>query len=91
MQFAADHPKNKTILENEDVTFSCKMIGNPKLDGYLWQVNGKNVSGFVTDSDSSSYTIRNAQAINVGIYSCLGYNSLGIGPPANAYLLIKSK
>ena len=91
MKNAADHPKNQTIKEGDDVTFSCRMIGNPTLQGYLWQVNGKNVTNFDVISGSSTLTVTNAQANNVGTYSCLGYNSLGIGPPANAYLLIKSK
>ena len=89
VKIAADHPQNKTIVEGQDAVFQCKMTGNPALQGYLWQVNGRNVT--TSKKDISTLTVSKAKASDVGIYTCLGFNSLGYGPPANAYLLIKSK
>ena len=90
VQSDADHPKNLTLSEGQEATFSCKTIGNPPTLSQKWQFNGvdipgKSCSGCLT----TTFTKASVTQADAGWYSCTGTNSLGEGPPARAQLLIK--
>ena len=87
----ADHPKNKTVETDESVEFKCNPVGNPSTTQYQWQFEGKNVTDPISGSGGTTYPVNKATTANEGRYSCLGYNDLGWGPPADAYLLIKGE
>ena len=91
VQFPKDHPKNQTLAEGQDVTFDCKMIGNPRTVRHKWQFNGVDIPGASCDNGcpSLSYTKSEVTQQDAGLYSCIGWNELGYGPPATAELFVK--
>ncbi|KAK2566577.1 Hemicentin-1, partial [Acropora cervicornis] len=86
-----DHPKSQTLAEGQDVTFYCKMIGNPRTVRHKWQFNGVDIPAASCDNGCSSlsYTKRGVTEQDAGLYSCIGGNELGYGPPATAELFVK--
>ncbi|XP_067026451.1 uncharacterized protein [Acropora muricata] len=91
VQFPKDHPKSQTLAEGQDVTFYCKMIGNPRTVRHKWQFNGVDIPGASCENGchSLSYTKRGVTQQDAGLYSCIGWNELGYGPPATAELFVK--
>jgi hypothetical protein len=65
-------PQNIAINQGGSVTFSVQATGVPG-PAYQWRFNGTNIIG----ATNNSYTITNAQAINVGSYSVLVSNIQG--------------
>ena len=69
------------------------MIGNPRTVRHKWQFNGVDIPGASCDNGCSllSYTKRGVTQQDAGLYSCIGWNELGYGPPATAELFVKRK
>ncbi|CAH3167452.1 unnamed protein product [Pocillopora meandrina] len=90
VQSDADHPKNLTLSEGQEATFSCKTIGNPPTLSQKWQFNGVDIPGESCSACvTTTFTKASVTQADAGWYSCAGTNSLGEGPPARAQLLIK--
>ncbi|XP_032243185.2 hemicentin-1 isoform X3 [Nematostella vectensis] len=84
----ADHPKNVTLDEGGDATFSCRTIGNPVTDYVEWYFNEVKIP----DSRGNSFTRRNVGGRDAGLYSCRGFSTLCNrgGPLFGAHLFIKT-
>ena len=93
VQFPKDYPKNQTLAEGENVTFYCKMIGNPETVQHKWQFNGIDIPGASCDNGCPflRYTKRGVTQQDAGLYSCIGWNELGYGSPATAELFVGRK
>ncbi|XP_015760644.1 PREDICTED: hemicentin-1-like isoform X4 [Acropora digitifera] len=93
VQFPKDYPKNQTLAEGENVTFYCKMIGNPETVQHKWQFNGIDIPGASCDNGCPflRYTKRGVTQQDAGLYSCIGWNELGYGSPATAELFVRLK
>ncbi|MDB6023951.1 MAG: Immunoglobulin I-set domain protein [Verrucomicrobiales bacterium] len=79
------HPVNQTVVSNATVSFSAFAVGENTL-AYQWKFNGTNLSGETT----STLTIPNIQATNVGTYTVVVTNSAGTATSIPALLKIKN-
>ncbi|XP_022808572.1 hemicentin-2-like [Stylophora pistillata] len=88
VQSMADHPKNLTVDEGANATFTCKTKGYPSTQAHMWQFNGSRISGASSSGcHAATFTKPYVKKTDAGWYSCTGRNILGEGPhPAWAYL-----
>ena len=87
-----DHPKNLTVDEGANATFTCKTKGYPSTQAHMWQFNGGRISGAnCSGCHIATFTKPYVKKTDAGWYSCTGRNILGEGPPALAYLTVKCK
>ncbi|PFX13835.1 Hemicentin-1 [Stylophora pistillata] len=90
VQSMADHPKNLTVDEGTNATFTCKTKGYPSTQAHMWQFNGSRISGAnCSGCHIATFTKPYVKKTDAGWYSCTGRNILGEGPPALAYLTVK--
>ncbi len=82
-------PTNQTILPGSTTTFSVAAVGTQPFT-YRWQLNGTNLTdgGSILGSGTSTLTVTNATAVNVGTYRVLITNSLGSDLSAGATLAL---
>ena len=77
------HPKNETKLEGDNVTFTCKVNGNPvptiswTRDGSLINNTNNNLTRISLSRDKKQLTITNVNRTDSGKYRCVASNSLG--------------
>lgn len=78
-------PVSQTVYLHQRATFSISAVGQQPLN-YQWKFNGTPIAG----ANSSSLTVINPTAANVGNYSVTISNSLGTTNSASASLTVTS-
>lgn len=76
-------PANRTVRVGTDVTFGLTVNGTPPLY-YQWRRNGSNLAG----ATSASLTLPGVTSNQVGTYSVVVSNSLGVTLSSNAVLAL---
>ena len=79
----ATQPKSDTVTAGQNVTFSVTATGTAPFS-YQWYQNGTAISG----ATSSSYSISNIQAPNVGTYTVAVFNGTLPNATSNGAVLI---
>ena len=74
-------------MEFEPAELSCKAVGKPPLSAYLWKQNG---IVRTTEANERIY-FPQARRNDGGRYSCAGINTVGVGQPAFAHLVVMCK
>jgi hypothetical protein len=74
-------PLSQSQVRGLNNTFNIEVVGTPPLS-YQWHFNSANISG----ATSSSYTVTNVQATNLGTYSVTVTNVAGVSNSAGASL-----
>ncbi len=82
-------PADQAVLEGATATFTVAATGGLPLS-YQWQDNGTNLTDGenISGSTSTSLTINNVSAANVGTYTTVVTNLAGIATSSNALLTI---
>ena len=90
VQSPSDHPQSIVLTEGETASFYCKTTGNPPATAHKWQFNGNDLPGESCSlCTSTTLIIRSVAKKDEGWYGCVGSNSMGEGPRAEAQLSIK--
>ena len=76
-------PSDKTVFENQELTFHCIAIGNPT-PKITWSKDGE----VIGQSDVLSL---NAKRNNSGKYWCFAENEVGLTANSSAYLNVQCK
>ena len=79
-------PSNKTILENEDVEFTCSASGRPD-PGITW----RKLPGQSVVAKGTKYTKTNVQRTEQGEYQCDVGNGVKHNITANVFLTVNCK
>lgn len=76
-------PTSQTVNQGQNATFSVVASGFPPLT-YQWKFNDSNIGG----ATSTSYTVQNATAANVGTYTVVATNPYGTATSSPATLTV---
>ncbi|MDB6059407.1 MAG: repeat containing protein [Verrucomicrobiales bacterium] len=76
-------PTSQTVNQGQNATFSVAASGFPPLS-YQWSFNNSTIGG----ATSSSYTVQNATAGNVGTYTVVATNPYGTATSSPATLTV---
>jgi hypothetical protein len=79
----ASQPLSQTNAAGNNVTFSSSAVGTPPMN-YQWYFNSTLLPGAI----SSSLTLNNVQAANIGAYQLIVSNDGGFVGSSNAYLMV---
>uniref|UniRef100_A0AAF5DL43 Uncharacterized protein n=1 Tax=Strongyloides stercoralis TaxID=6248 RepID=A0AAF5DL43_STRER len=76
----------KTIIEGNDDNITCNFDSNPPIHHVIWRKNGI----VVLNNSNEVYNINKANENDSGIYSCQGFNELGLSQLYETHIIIIS-
>ena len=94
--FYLDKPRNVRVLIksnhgvvslNDTALIQCEFDANPPPHDFSFYLNGS----LIQSESANVYTIKRLKASDIGNYSCVTTNTLGVGPNASALLIIGGK
>ncbi|GIY92241.1 roundabout homolog 2 [Caerostris extrusa] len=75
--FFVKEPEHLTVLANVDITFPCKVDGDPRPSVIWRKINGKLPIGRAELSDDRSLIVKNVTVADEGTYICEAENLVG--------------
>ncbi|CEF71163.1 Immunoglobulin subtype 2 domain and Immunoglobulin subtype domain and Fibronectin, type III domain and Immunoglobulin-like domain and Immunoglobulin I-set domain and Immunoglobulin V-set domain and Immunoglobulin-like fold domain-containing protein [Strongyloides ratti] len=76
----------KTIVEGNDDKIECNFLSNPPIHQVIWRKNGIVIS----NNSNEIFNINKANENDSGIYSCQGFNELGLSQIYETHIIIIS-